>query len=240
MSGINIDQPALWRRWQEEEDDGAYDELITSLDPLIRSQLNQWKTNPVNQTALRGYAYGLVRDALPKWDPNKGQISTHVVNSLKPISRYIKTYQNPSYVPERVANEFGNIQRARSELKDELNRRPTIEEISERARMKPDKVERVLGGMATSVPLSVVLDEADQARENWAAMAAIDGRNMHFLRAELKGQERRVFDFIAREAKRRGEPVPPRVVAEAFKIPVEDVYKYKRSWTRRLEDVGIQ
>lgn len=240
MSDLNIDQSTLWRRWQDEQDDTAYDELITSLDPLIRSQLNQWQTNPINQTALRGYAYSLVRDALPSWDPEKGQISTHVVNSLKPIHRYVKTYQNPSYVPERVANEFGNVQRARDELKDELNRRPTIEEIAYKVRMKPDKVERIMGGMATSVPISAVLDEADQDRENWTAMASIDDRNMHFLRAELKGMERRVFDFIAREAKKRGGPVPPRIVAEAFKIPVEDVYKYKRNWTRRLEDVGIQ
>lgn len=239
MAAPNIDQVALWHRWRDEQDDSAYDELISSFDPLIRSRLSQWSTNPVNQTALRGHAYSLVRDALPNWDPEKGSLSTHVVNSLMPISRFVSTYQNPTYVPERLANDFGKIQKIKQDLRDELDRRPTINEIAARAKMKPDKVERIMGGLATSVPISAVLDEADRSRETLDAMRALDDRNMYLLRAELEGQEREVFDFILNEARRRNATVPPRDIAEAFGIPVEDVYKYKNRWTRRLQGVGV-
>jgi DNA-directed RNA polymerase specialized sigma subunit len=236
----DIDQAALWAQWQGEQNEQAYDQLIFSLDPLIKYQLNKWATNPVNPVALKAKAYSLVRDSLSQYDPAKGALSTHVINSMMPLHRYVTTYQNPVSIPERLANEFGKVRSAEDSLKEILGRRPTVNEIARETKMSADKIERIRGGMSTSVPLSTVLSEADESAQTLDAMNSIADRNIHMLRAELSGQERKVFDFISREANRRRGKVSAQEVADAFDLPVEDVYAYRSAWSRRLRDVGIQ
>lgn len=235
----DVDQLALWHQWQDEKDDTAYDTLIDSLSPLIKYNLNKWATNPVNQVALKAHAYSLIRDNLAKYDPEKGAISTHITNSMLPLHRYVTKYQNPMSLPERLVGEFGKVKRTESGLVETLGRRPTVDEIAADSGLSADKVERIRNGMATSVPISAVLDEADEAGATWAAMNSVADRNMHFLRAELKGTERKVFDYIAREAKKRGK-ISAQEVADNYKIPVADVYAYRAGWTRRLNDAGIR
>ena len=150
----DVDQNALWSRWKDEKDEGAFDELLTSLDPLIRYNLGKWSTNPVNQIALRANAYSLVRDNMGKYDPNKGAMSTHVTNSMLPIHRYVSTYQNPMTVPERLTQQFGAVQRAEEDLRDDLGREPTINEIAIKSKISADRIERIQGGMSKSVPIS--------------------------------------------------------------------------------------
>ncbi len=235
----DVDQVALWHQWQDDKDESAYDSLIDSLSPLIKYNLNKWAANPVNKVALKARAYSLIRENLSKYDPSKGAISTHITNSMLPLHRYVSKYQNPMSLPERLVGEFGDVKRVENDLTETLGRRPTVDEIADESGLHPDKIERIRHGMSTSVPLSAVLDEADEAGATWAAMNSVANRNMHFLRAELKGTERKVFDYIAREAKKRGK-VPAQEVADKYKIPVADVYAYRAAWTRRLKDVGIK
>jgi len=236
----DIDQDALWRRWKDDKDDQAFDELLTSLDPLIQYNLNKWATNPVNKTALRAKAYSLVRDSLGNYDSSKGGMSTHVTNSLLPLNRYVTTYQNPILIPERLSQQIGDVQRSTTDLQETLGRKPTVDEIAHHSKIDADKVERIQGGMATSVPISQILDEADESAQTWHAMNRVADRNIHFLRAELTGVERKVFDYIQREAeKRHGAKVPVSEIAAKFKIPEKDVYGYRSNWTRRLKDVGV-
>lgn len=237
----DVDQGALWHQWKDDKDEKAFDDLLVSLDPLIRHNLGKWATNPINQTALRAKAYSLVRDSMGKYDPEKGAMSTHVINSLLPLHRYVNSYQNPMSVPERLVQQFGTVQRAEENLRDELGRKPTVNEVAAKSMISADKVERIQGGMAKSVPISSILDEADESGQTWQAMNDVADRNIHFLRSELKGTERKVFDYIAREAKARsGAKVSAEEIATKYKIPVKDVYAYRASWTRRLKDVGIR
>lgn len=121
---------ALWRRYKR-GDKQALNELVRSFKPLVHSRVKPWTTNsPLPKSAVEAEGVRLLKMGFDTYDPDKGAaLNTHVWNYLQKIHRYGYTYQNVGSLPEPRAAKVGTYQNTLEQMKDNLGREPTIQEL---------------------------------------------------------------------------------------------------------------
>lgn len=92
---------------------------------------------------LKSHAKIYLLKALQTYDPTKGvKLSTHIYSQLRPLQREVFSHET-LYVPERIRYDMGPVNRAQSELEEELGRSPNDEEVADRAGVSVKLLNRV-------------------------------------------------------------------------------------------------
>lgn len=135
----------MWRTWKTSgEDPETLAPLLSSLNPVITSQVNRHRAPRIYKPAIEAHARVLAVQALRRYDPMRATaVASHVQNNLKGLNRYVKKHQNFTRIVEAQANKIGPYTRAQAALHEELGREPTTLELADRLKMSPKKVERL-------------------------------------------------------------------------------------------------
>lgn len=92
---------------------------------------------------VRGRARRLTLDAVRSYDPQRARLSTHVINHLKGLRRYSRQQQQILAVPERFAMDLRYLNEHEEELRDKLGRDPTIDELTDHAKISRRRIARL-------------------------------------------------------------------------------------------------
>jgi DNA-directed RNA polymerase specialized sigma subunit len=146
----------LWQRWM---DNGKKPEhlkpLLKLYEPVLAQKARQFRAKTVPESAFKAELQKHLINALEVYDPNRGAaINTHVENRLRKAMRYNNRYQNVAYIPEGQSGLIGALQRAQSELGEQLGREPTVNELSEHLGETPKRISTVLKAVKRDVPMS--------------------------------------------------------------------------------------
>lgn len=106
------------------------DTLIRDNKKLIDLEASRYATNlPLISVQIE--AYKLAREAAKSFDPSSGyKFSTHLVNSLKKLSRLSTKYGTFVRTPENVQFGVNKLQNLQSDLTHTLGRDATTEELA--------------------------------------------------------------------------------------------------------------
>lgn len=230
----NEEQLQMWQDWQETGEQTKMTELLTSLTPLLKYTIRRYDKFPIPYNVLLHHAMQKTRDALGKYDPNKGQINTYITNQLRTIDRFVKSYQNLTYLPEYLAQEFGRHSEAQRVLEKRFDRSPTVGELAKHMKITPKHVERIeaakapqsLMGATPEIQGGDILDTTESEM----------GDALAYLREELGGSERKAFDYLSGH---RGKPMSSQAAAEKLKVDIQRIYLWRRKWSRLLAKHGI-
>ncbi len=133
----------LWREYKRTGSKQARDQLLRNFDGLIQNQVNRW-AGALPREVLRNKAKVLAIKAFDSYDENKGTaLSTHVTNSLQPLSRLVYQHQNTARLPENVSLQMGSYQSAKSYLESEKGREPTTDELADELGWSPGEIGRI-------------------------------------------------------------------------------------------------
>jgi len=230
---LNKSQLDMWNAWNASKRPEDLYPLLDSLDPLIKSQMSRYARYSIPRNVLRTQASLLAREAIEKYDPTRGvALGTHVTHGLRPLNRFVQSHANVKYVPERVSGDFGKYEQTSLKLNEKYGRPPTRAEIAKAMGQTEQDIERI--ELAKSPEAATSYFEEDREDLDGAeAWRRQQGDKMAYLRAELKGVERKAFDLLAG---RDGRPpiMNKGEVAKKLGIPVSEVYAMTRRWTRRL------
>lgn len=133
----------LWRR-ANDGDATAKVELLKSLDPLLKKNVNKFVNSGLPREALETEARFLASKAFKTYDPSKSQLNTHTQNHLKHLQRFVVEYQNIAKIPENRAIAISKFNNIKANLEETLNREPTVLELSDALQWSPMEVERML------------------------------------------------------------------------------------------------
>jgi DNA-directed RNA polymerase specialized sigma subunit len=116
------------------------DQLLTEHKRLIESEAARYaKFVPVH--VVLAEAYKLAREAAESFDPASGnKFSTHLVNSLKKLSRTSTKYGGILRVPENKQFKIHRLNQAEEELRNELGRSPSLAEVSQATGMSVGEI----------------------------------------------------------------------------------------------------
>jgi DNA-directed RNA polymerase sigma subunit (sigma70/sigma32) len=134
------------------------EKLIKENKKLIDLEAARYASNlPLITVQLE--AYKLAREAAKSYNPNSGfKFSTHLVNSLKKLSRLSTRYGAVIRSPENTQFGVNKIQKIQQDLEHTLGRPPTLEETAYHSGFSMKATQNMLDSKKSVTGLSSLFD----------------------------------------------------------------------------------
>jgi DNA-directed RNA polymerase sigma subunit (sigma70/sigma32) len=150
--------------------------LLTEHKKLIESEAKKYATN-VPLITMQIEAHRLARFAAESYSPNMGKFSTHLVNSLKKLSRLSTQYGSTVRLPENTQFAINKINNIEKQLDSEFGRAPTVEELSDYSGMNIKTVNNLLKNKKSIISFNNMLNTPtimDSSNDEWVAFVYHD------------------------------------------------------------------
>jgi DNA-directed RNA polymerase specialized sigma subunit len=137
--------------------------LLRSLKPVLTSgvKAHVGQTNAISNSQAKRLALR----AIKTYDPRQSKLSTHIHNNLKGLKRMTRQQTSGLRVPERIVLDHSAMMRAENELKEEIGREPTAEELADYSKFslaRIAKLRRYQPGVSTGM-----LQSGEKADQDW-------------------------------------------------------------------------
>ena len=221
----------LWKEWKANPSNATLKPLLTSLNPLIESNVNKLHGN-LPRSALKAQMIKLTINALPNYDPEKAQLNTYLNNTAgNKLHRYVYTYQNMGSIPEPRAIQIGTFKRVKDNLENDLGRPPTYEEIGDQMHLPVKQIKL----LEKEIRQDLIQDEG--YTNIFGADTSETDENLVLLHAELFGQDREVMEYLYGM---NGKPqLEGNEIAKKLNISPSMVVQIKNRVANRLASSGV-
>lgn len=218
---------ALWRQHRA-GDRVATNKLLRRMDPYIQKRVSLYRDVPIPRPAIEGHAKSLALHAFDTYDPKKKtELSTHVVNHLQRVSRFVNQGKNIARIPEHRVLRVGTFNSVHDSLKAQLGRPPSTEELSDELGWSHREVQTMAQSLKRRALSESAMPEGAEGR--------FKNRNeetLSFVRFGLTPKERSAFDNLFGY---KGAPqLPVDRIAKKTGMSTDAVYRLRR---RALSDV---
>lgn len=129
-------------KYQKNGDHGVLSSLFKQYDPLIRSTVNSYAGSTVPRSLLVPEAKIMVASAAKSFDPNKGNITSHIQNHLKGMQRIVNQ-TSTLYIPEARTSLISAFRSEYDDLSKKLKRPPTNKELADSLSIPLKDVEKL-------------------------------------------------------------------------------------------------
>lgn len=209
---------ASWQRIQE-GDNNAISPFLSEVSPTITKAVNSFAAgDKIYMTKARLLAI----EAAKTFDPSKGaNINTHVYNQLKQLQRISAQRGNLTHIPENVAQQRSQVQRAIRELTADLGDDPTTEQIADRVGMSVKRIDALMN-YRPIVPESLAVNpegDAFTAVDKYKALDLYDT----VIYNELDNTDKKIYEWSTGYGK--GEKLSGVQIAQRLKITPAAVSK---------------
>lgn len=211
----------LFRRYKQEGDEEAREQLIESHLNLVRFLASKFKNRgePLDDLIQVG-SLGLIK-AIDRFDPARGlEFTTFATPTIMgEIKRHFRDKGWSVRVPRRLQELSSRVNQVSDALTGELNRTPTVEEVAARI---GSSVEEVLEAMESSSAYSSVPLEAGGSGEEDEAPSVID----RFVTSDedLEASDDRIVieDAIAEFSPREQEAIRMRFIEGLTQVEIAE------------------
>jgi DNA-directed RNA polymerase specialized sigma subunit len=143
ITGVADDFDDIYTQWQQNRTPELNSRLLTSVQPVIDTALSSYAGQNQPSPALRSRAKILALKAFDSFDPQRGNVRTHLLSQLQGIRRLAAKEQNIISIPEQVGLDFQRLDTAENELRDRLSRDPTDEELADFTGLSVRRIRKV-------------------------------------------------------------------------------------------------
>lgn len=158
------DLEACWRRFKEQGDSKAREELILAYSPLVKYVAGRLRSGlPAHVEEEDLISYGLLGliDAIEKFEPGRNtRFESYAVSRIR--GAIIDELRSLDWVPRSVRTWARRVEQSISRLENALGRAPTDEEIAADLGVTPEEFDNIL--LEISNAAIIALDEF------WAAV----------------------------------------------------------------------
>jgi RNA polymerase sigma-B factor len=183
---------ALHRRYRETQDpkerERIREQLVRGYESLVYFLARRFanRGEPLEDIAQVGFL-GLIK-AIDRFDPDLGnEFTTFATPTVAgEIKRYFRDKGWAIRFPRRLQELHQQIVRVNEQLKNELNRQPSVQEVAKRLNVDPDEVLEAMEMAPAMTPMS--LDQAPSGDEDGARQLAesIGGEDPGLARVEMR------------------------------------------------------
>jgi RNA polymerase sigma factor for flagellar operon FliA len=164
----------LWRRFKEQGDQSARDQLIVTYAPLVKyvaGRMSSALPSHVEESDLMSYGLIGLINAVERFDPGRAvKFETYAVARIK--GSIIDELRSLDWVPRSVRARAREIERKSVELEHRLQRAPTEDELAEALNMEVGEFQAAIGQISNSS--IVALDEMWSLSSGGEPLSLID------------------------------------------------------------------
>jgi len=156
-------QQDLWKKYQETKDQSIKEQLILEYADLVKyvaGRLSIYFGSNVEYDDLVGYGvFGLI-DAIDKFDVHKG-VKFETYASLRIRGAIIDSIRELDWVPRSLRKKSKDLERAYSELENELGHTATDEQVAKKLGISVEELNKTLRevNMSTMISLEDYLEQ---------------------------------------------------------------------------------
>lgn len=137
-----IDNYKLWQDFKEDNDKKAREELISEYIPLVKYQAGRVKMivpQFVEKDDLEGFGVIGLLDAVEKFDYTRGiKFTTYASRRIR--GEIIDHLRRLDWLPHSMRRDGKKLKRVVEKLKSNLERQPTVEEISKETDLSKNRI----------------------------------------------------------------------------------------------------
>lgn len=208
ITGVSQDFDNLYNTWKTNQTPETNTQILAAVQPVIDNALESYAGKSYTPT-MRSKARLMALKALGTYDPNRGNVRTHLLSQLQSIRRAAAKEQNIISIPEQVGLDFQHISAAENELRDQYGRDPTDDELADYtnlSRRRLQKIRRFNQPLAEGT-VSKIVDEdssgGDIASDMPGRTTAVDAW-MDFVYDDLGPTDKLIMDMtLGRNGRRR-------------------------------------
>lgn len=108
--------------------------LLKSIDPIITSYTKKKLPGlggSISAPALKNELRNTAVKAFETYDPQKSQLTTHVINNFMRATDFISANRNTKYMPRSDVEQYGTFQNAKTEFEELHGHPPTVSDLKE-------------------------------------------------------------------------------------------------------------
>lgn len=140
--GVKTDFDAAYTQWQSSRTPETNTALLKNIQPIVDTAVSSYLgANP--PATLKNRARLLALQAMEKYDPQKGNVKTHLLTHLQRLRRLGAQSQNIISIPEQVGLDFQKINRVENDIRADLSRDPTDEEVADRTGLSVKRIRKI-------------------------------------------------------------------------------------------------
>jgi hypothetical protein len=218
----------LWHTWDSSGRQPTHLEpLLKSLDPLIKSETTRRLSGlggSISAIALKNELRNATVRSLETFNPDKAQLTTHVINNFKRITDFVAANRNSKYMAREHVDKFQEFNSARTEIAEEQGREPTTQELQNRLGWSAKQIGRMQKGFGSEVFTDMGTDlENDYQAED--PLQQVRGA-LHLMRPNLTQVQQQFADLHYPEEGVEQKSVAS--IARIMKIPEHKAYRIKK------------
>ena len=207
-TGVAHEFDGAFSQWQANKTPQTNTQLLSTLQPVIDTAVTSYGGATPSPT-LRSRARLMALTALHTYDPQRGNVRTHLLSQLQSLRRLSAQEQNIISIPEQVGLDFQKMHAANQELSDQLSREPTDDELSNYTNLSARRIRKI---RAFNQPLAegTTTIETDDSDNSGGSASNIPGNHRHidawmnFVYDDLSPVDKLVMDMtLGRNGRRR-------------------------------------
>lgn len=129
----------VYGMWQRNKTPEANDAMLKALNPIIDNAVKTYGGSDRNPV-IRSKAKKIVIDALPNYDPANTKLKTYVFNHLQGLKRFSMQQGQIISIPEQVQLDYVNLKKKEDELREDLGRDPSDNELADATFLSPKRI----------------------------------------------------------------------------------------------------
>lgn len=132
----------LFDTWRKTPSPEINTQLLGTVQPIIDTAVTSYAGQNASPT-LKNKARLMALKALGTYDPQKGNVKTHLLSQLQSLRRAAAQEQNIIGIPEQVGLDFQRLSAAENELRDSLSRDPTDDELADMTGLSSRRIKKI-------------------------------------------------------------------------------------------------
>lgn len=143
ITGVADDFDDVYTQWQQNKTPELNTKMLTAVQPVIDTAISSYGGAGATSPVLRSRAKIMALKAFDTYDPKRGNIRTHLLSQMQGLRRLAAKEQNIIGIPEQVGLDFQRLDTAENELRDQLSRDPTDEELADFTGLSVRRIRKV-------------------------------------------------------------------------------------------------
>lgn len=208
ITGVSSDFDQLYTAWKKNQTPESNTQILAAVQPVIDSALSSY-AGAGHSPTMRSRARMMALKALGTYEPNKGNVRTHLLSQLQSLRRAAAKEQNIISIPEQVGLDFQKLTSAENELRDQYGRDPTDDELADYTNLSRRRLQKIrkFNQPLAEGTVSRIVDEDSTGGD---VASSIPGRTsaadawMDFVYDDLGPTDKLIMDMtLGRNGKRR-------------------------------------
>lgn len=200
-TGVADDFAAVHAQWQKAQTPEMNTKMLSTIQPTIDTAISSY-VGSAPSPAMKTRAKLMALKALQNFDPQKGNVRTHLLSQMQSLRRLAAQEQNIIAIPEQVGLDYQRLSEAERALQDRLSRDPSDDELADETGLSVKRIGKIRAFHQPIAEGTTVNETGDEYTDGGDLASKIPGQTnakdawLNFVYGDLTPTNKLIMDML--------------------------------------------